>query len=79
MAKYYLLVKPHAAIENDSLIILLEIPLETADRYFELFKLVPVPVNSNFSYNIYVEPPHTFLAISLNKLKYAPMEIEDLY
>lgn len=79
VSRYYSLVRAHVAISNKTLQRSIEIPLKSFDRYFEVYKLAPIPTfGKNLSFTVYVKPPHKYLAISSNKQIYLPMEPEDL-
>lgn len=78
--QYYDLVQTHATIEDNMLQILIEIPLKTPNRAFQLFKILPMPQGMvNSSYSVFIAPPFEFLAVSLNKLMYIPLSLSDIF
>lgn len=78
--KYYSLLTTRASIERSRLQIIIEIPLRITDLFFDLYKLVPIPIpaNKNSSFYVYIEPPHKYPAISQNRLVYIPLEFDDM-
>lgn len=79
LSKYYSVTNVHAAIEDTSLHVIIDIPLKTQDRFFNVFKLVPIPISfPNNSFGIFVNPPAQYAAISSSKLIYSALSTEDL-
>ena len=80
---YYTLVQVHALATKQKLRIMIDIPLKSVDRYFELYRVKELPYvdeKSNYSSlgsNVII-PSHPYFAITYNKLYYALLDTSDV-
>lgn len=76
---YYDISKVTVAIDSDFLHLYIEIPLRAPNRFFHLYRAVPLPVLlPNSSLSISIIPPHPFLAITEDKSAFMELQLEDM-
>ena len=72
MYVYYTVAAVHAVATSTSIRLLIDIPLKAVDRYFELYKVHPLPFfHKGVGKYLMVDEPFTYLAVAENKQFFA--------